>query len=94
MSYFSYRKGLPFTFRSILHPLVGDRIYGPIGHVADIITVAVTAFGIAQTLSLGVIQINSGLQQTFATNLFQEKGVRYVPALFRSATVVSAGTFW
>ncbi|WP_249930425.1 BCCT family transporter [Pseudoalteromonas sp. S1612] len=64
LSYFSYRKGLPFTFRSILHPLVGDRIYGPIGHVADIITVAVTAFGIAQTLSLGVIQINSGLQQT------------------------------
>lgn len=65
LSYFSYRKSLPFTFRSILHPLVGDRIYGPIGHVADIITVAVTAFGIAQTLSLGVIQINSGLQQTF-----------------------------
>lgn len=65
LSYFSYRKGLPFTFRSILYPIVGERIYGPIGHIADIITVAVTAFGIAQTLSLGVIQINSGLEQTF-----------------------------
>ncbi|MBH0015610.1 MULTISPECIES: BCCT family transporter [Pseudoalteromonas] len=69
LSYFSYRKGLPFTFRSILYPIVGERIYGPIGHIADIITVAVTAFGIAQTLSLGVIQINSGLQQTFGIDI-------------------------
>ena len=65
LAYFSYRKGLPFTLRSILYPLIGDRIYGPIGHAVDILTVAVTAFGISQTLGMGVIQVNSGLNQTF-----------------------------
>ncbi|MDF5394243.1 BCCT family transporter, partial [Vibrio parahaemolyticus] len=44
LAYFSYRKDLPFTLRSILYPLIGDRIYGPIGHTVDILTVAVTAF--------------------------------------------------
>ncbi|WP_077651317.1 BCCT family transporter [Salinivibrio kushneri] len=69
LSYFSYRKDLPFTLRSILYPLIGERIYGPIGHTVDILTVAVTAFGISQTLGMGVIQINSGLNQTFGVNI-------------------------
>ncbi|WP_116472879.1 BCCT family transporter [Zobellella maritima] len=69
LAYFSYRKDLPFTLRSILYPLIGDRIYGPIGHVVDILTVAVTAFGISQTLGMGVIQINSGLNQVFGTSI-------------------------
>lgn len=69
LSYFSYRKDLPFTLRSILHPLIGDRIYGPIGHTVDILTVAVTAFGISQTLGMGVIQINSGLNQAFGLGI-------------------------
>ena len=69
LSYFSYRKGLPFTLRSILYPLIGDKIYGPIGHTVDILTVAVTAFGISQTLGMGVIQINTGLNLTFGIDI-------------------------
>jgi choline-glycine betaine transporter len=69
LAYFSYRKDLPFTLRSILYPLIGNRIYGPIGHTVDILTVAVTAFGISQTLGMGVIQINSGLNQTFGLDI-------------------------
>ncbi|RJT34206.1 BCCT family transporter [Rahnella woolbedingensis] len=69
LSYFSYRKNLPLTLRSILYPLIGDRIYGPIGHVVDILTVAVTAFGISQTLGMGVIQINSGLNQALGIHI-------------------------
>ena len=69
LSYFSYRKNLPFTLRSILYPLIGDRIYGPIGHAVDILTVAITAFGISQTLGMGVIQINTGLNLVFGTNI-------------------------
>ncbi len=65
LAYFSYRKGLPFSLRSILYPIIGDRIYGPIGHTIDILTIAITAFGIAQSLGMGVIQINSGLNQVF-----------------------------
>src|SRR5690606_5503546 len=32
LAYFSYRHGLPLTLRSALYPLIGERIYGPIGH--------------------------------------------------------------
>lgn len=65
LAYFSYRRGLPLTLRSTLYPLIGDRIYGPIGDVVDILVVTITAFGIAQSLGLGVIQMNSGLHYVF-----------------------------
>ncbi|MFC6668685.1 BCCT family transporter [Marinobacterium aestuariivivens] len=65
MAYFAYRKGLPLTMRSVLYPLIGDRIYGPIGHTVDILTVAITAFGVSQSLGLGVIQMNTGLNNVF-----------------------------
>ncbi|NUU66392.1 BCCT family transporter [Enterobacteriaceae bacterium BIT-l23] len=69
LSYFSYRKNLPLTLRSILYPLIGKRIYGPLGHMVDILTVAVTAFGISQTLGMGVLQINAGLGQVFGIHI-------------------------
>lgn len=65
LAYFAYRKGLPLTLRSILYPFIGNRIYGPIGHTVDILTVAITAFGVSQSLGLGVIQMNSGLNHVF-----------------------------
>ncbi len=65
LAYFAYCKGLPLALRSILYPLIGQRIYGPIGHVVDILGVAITAFGVSQSLGLGVVQINTGLNQVF-----------------------------
>lgn len=65
LAYFAYCKGLPLALRSILYPLIGNRIYGPIGHVVDILGVAITAFGVSQSLGLGVVQINTGLNQVF-----------------------------
>jgi len=61
LAYFAFRKGLPLSMRSSLYPLIGDRIYGPIGHTVDILAVFGTIFGIATTLGLGVEQIGSGL---------------------------------
>ncbi|GHE20498.1 BCCT family transporter [Halomonas urumqiensis] len=69
LAYFAYRKGLPLTLRSILYPFIGDRIYGPIGHTVDILTVAITAFGVSQSLGLGVIQMNSGLNHVFGVEV-------------------------
>jgi len=65
LAYFAYRKGLPLSMRSILYPLIGERIYGPIGHVVDILAVVITAFGVSQSLGLGVVQMNTGLSQVF-----------------------------
>ena len=61
LAYFSFRHGLPLSIRSALYPLIGDRIYGPIGHAVDTFAILGTMFGIATTLGLSVAQINAGL---------------------------------
>ena len=65
LSVFSYRHGLPLTLRSALYPLIGERIYGPIGHAVDIFAIIGTVFGIATSLGYGVLQINSGFNYLF-----------------------------
>ena len=44
LAYFSYRHGLPLLPRSALYPLIGDRIYGGIGHTVDTFAVVGTIF--------------------------------------------------
>ena len=65
LAYFSFRHGLPLSIRSALYPLIGDRIYGPIGHAVDIFAVLGTMFGVATSLGLGVMQVNAGLSFLF-----------------------------
>lgn len=61
LAFFSYRHNLPLTLRSALYPIIGDKIYGKIGHAVDIFAVIGTVFGIATSLGYGVLQINTGL---------------------------------
>jgi choline/glycine/proline betaine transport protein len=65
LAYFAFRRGLPLTVRSALHPLIGDRINGPIGHAIDIFAVLGTIFGVATSLGLGVLQVNAGFSHLF-----------------------------
>lgn len=65
IAYFAFRQKLPLTIRSAFYPLLGDRIYGPIGHIIDILAVFGTMFGVATSLGLGVLQINAGLNHVF-----------------------------
>lgn len=65
LGFFSYRNGLPLTLRSALYPLIGDKIYGPIGHAVDVFAVVSTVLGVATSLGFGVLQINSGLNHLF-----------------------------
>jgi len=65
LAFFAYRHGLPLTLRSALYPLIGERIYGPIGNAVDIFAVVSTVLGVATSLGFGVVQINSGLNQLF-----------------------------
>jgi len=61
LAFFAYNKGLPLTIRSTFYPLLGDRVWGPIGHVIDIIAVLATLFGLATSLGFGAQQAASGL---------------------------------
>ncbi len=65
LAYFAYRHGLPLTLRSALYPLIGERIYGPIGTAVDVFAILSTTFGVATSLGFGVEQINSGLNILF-----------------------------
>lgn len=65
LAFFSYRHGLPLTLRSALYPIIGDRIYGPLGHAVDIFAVIGTVFGVATSLGYGVLQVNAGLNHLF-----------------------------
>ena len=65
LAYFSYRKGLPLSVRSAMYPLLGNRIYGPLGHGIDLLAIFSTVFGIATSLGLGASQMNGGLNYLF-----------------------------
>ncbi|WP_018994508.1 MULTISPECIES: BCCT family transporter [unclassified Thioalkalivibrio] len=65
LAYYAYRHNLPLLIRSSLYPFIGDRIYGPWGHLIDIVALFGTMFGVATSLGLGVMQINSGLNYVF-----------------------------
>ncbi|MGM8227204.1 BCCT family transporter [Cellvibrio sp. ARAG 10.3] len=65
IGYFSYRKGLPMRISSVFYGVLGERIYGPIGWVIDIIALLGTLFGVAVSVGLGTLQLNSGLFYLF-----------------------------
>ena len=65
LGYFSYRKGLPLSVRSALYPMLGNRIYGPLGHAIDLLAIFSTVFGIATSLGLGASQMTAGLKYLF-----------------------------
>ena len=68
LAYFGFRKGLPLTLRSSLYPVIGERIYGPIGHAVDLLAVFGTVFGVATSLGLGVTQMATGLNVLFGVD--------------------------
>ncbi|WP_417878469.1 BCCT family transporter [Vibrio sp.] len=44
---FAFNKGLPLSLRSAFYPIFGDRAWGWLGHVIDILAVLSTLFGLA-----------------------------------------------
>ncbi len=62
LAFFAFNQKLPLSIRSVFYPVVGDRIYGPIGNIIDTLAVISTLFGLATSLGLGVQQISAGLE--------------------------------
>jgi len=66
LAYFQFRKNKPGLISSIFIPLLGEeRVNGPIGKLIDILAVFATVAGVATSLGLGTLQINSGLNYLF-----------------------------
>lgn len=65
LGYFAYNKGLPFSFRSLFYPIIGDKIFTIIGDIIDTFAVLAVLFGLATSLGIGAKQINAGLTYVF-----------------------------
>ncbi|ODA35415.1 choline transporter [Veronia pacifica] len=86
LAYFAYRKGLPLSVRSGLYPVFGDRIYGPLGHAADLLAVFGTVFGIATSLGLGAQQMNAGLEYLFGIPISTQTQIGLIVVISMIAT--------
>lgn len=65
MGIFVYKKGLPALISSCFYPILGEKIYGPIGKLIDIITLIATFFGMCTTIGLGTMQLASGVNMSY-----------------------------
>ncbi len=55
LAFFCFNRGMPLTLRSAFYPLIGKSVWGPFGHVVDIVAVLATLFGLAGLLWLFVL---------------------------------------
>lgn len=66
LAYMQFRRNKPGLISSIFIPLLGEeRVRGPIGKTIDILAIFATVAGVATSLGLGTLQINSGLNYLF-----------------------------
>lgn len=49
------------TMKSCFYPLIGDRIFGWMGDIIDVVSIVTTLFGVCTSLGLGTRQLNTGL---------------------------------
>ena len=52
--------GLPMTMKSCFYPLIGDKIFGWMGDLIDMVSILTTLFGVCTSLGLGTRQLNAG----------------------------------
>jgi choline/glycine/proline betaine transport protein len=67
LAFFSFNRDMPLAFRSVFHPILGDRVYRWPGDVIDVMAVLATLFGLATSLGFGVKQVSAGLSHLFGT---------------------------
>ena len=61
IGFYNYQK--PFSVSTLLFPLFGERAFGWIGHLADIICLFALVSGMAASLGAGILTIAGGLDQ-------------------------------
>jgi len=92
ISYFAYRHNLPMRISSLFYPILGKRTFGPWGWAVDVVAVLGTLFGVATSLGLGTLQLNSGLNYLFgvpSTGLVQAILIAVITGI--AATSVALG---
>lgn len=91
LAYFAFNQNLPLSLRSVFYPLFKTRIYGFAGDIIDSLAVLSTLFGLATSLGLGIMQINSGLNYLLNINISTgiQVGLILLVTLFAAISVAS-----
>ncbi|GAA1170171.1 MULTISPECIES: BCCT family transporter [Nesterenkonia] len=84
-AYFIYKRNLPPRVSSIFQPIMGEKIHGPLGKAIDILAIVGTVFGVAVSIGLGTMQINSGLAELFGI----EEGALSQIMIIAAVTIVA-----
>ncbi|MDO5016698.1 MAG: BCCT family transporter [Eubacteriales bacterium] len=91
LAYMQFRKNKPGLISSIFIPLIGEeKVRGPIGKIIDILAIFATVAGVATSLGLGVLQINSGMNYLFGTPINNTVGliiIVVVTGLFMASAI-------
>lgn len=82
IAFFAYNWHLPLTIRSIFYPLFGERVWGGLGNVIDLVAVVATLFGLATSLGIGAKQVSGGLSYLFGLS----------PTLYVQAAIIATIT--
>ena len=91
LSFFAFHRKLPLSLRSVFYPLLGERIYGVLGDIIDTFAVLATMFGLATSLGMGTLQINSGLDYMLGweTSVSMQVGIIAVVTLLALMSVMA-----
>jgi BCCT family betaine/carnitine transporter len=65
LAFFCFNRQMPLTLRSAFFPLFGKAVWGPFGHLIDVMAVLATIFGLSTSLGYGAEQIAAGLHYLF-----------------------------
>jgi glycine betaine transporter len=100
VAYFSFNRGMKsLRISTVLRPLIGDRVDGPIGKAVDVLAIIATLFGVAVSLGLGTLQISAGLNAVFGlpSGLLLQLliiAVTAVAYLLSASTPIEKGINW
>lgn len=87
LAYFGFRRNQPFSFRCVFRPLLGKYCDGLPGDLIDFVAILSTMFGVATSLGLGAIQINTGLNELFGVGISTEIQMAIIAGVTLIATI-------
>ncbi|MEO1528185.1 MAG: BCCT family transporter, partial [Planctomycetota bacterium] len=87
LAYFGFRKGMPLSFRSVLEPILGHRVWGRLGDLIDLLAIVATLTGVATSLGIGAQQVNAGLSFLFGIAESTPTQVLLIASITAVATV-------
>jgi len=90
IGYSTHRKGRRGLVSAMFHPLLGERVNGPVGKAIDVLAIFATLFGTTTSLGLGALQIDNGMSSLFGTPsgvVTQVAVVAVVTLLFTASAV-------